>query len=177
MTNRLYRKFLKSIKYQEPDYWKDKRFNGDEQPVVGVSWNDVNAYCDWLSRSNRDGHTFRLPSVAEWEWAAGRGVRIYPWGEEEPTTKLANFDGNVGQTTPVGSYPAGATPDGLMDMAGNVFEWCEDWWDEKEKTYRVLHGGSWGSYAGWLPCADRLRSNPVRRNVNVGFRVVHVPSH
>jgi hypothetical protein len=175
VTNRQYRKFVEETGYREPSYWKNKRFYGDEQPVVTVSWDDTQAYCKWLNRSSVDGHTYRLPFEAEWEWAAGRGDRKYPWGNEEPKPELANYAGNVGQTTPVGNYPAGATPDGLMDMAGNVFEWCEDWYDERKK-YRVLRGGSFGVVALWLLCSSRYWRYPNLRLNDIGFRVVRAPS-
>ncbi|RQW04556.1 NACHT domain-containing protein, partial [candidate division KSB1 bacterium] len=177
VTNQLYGIFMKETKHREPAYWKDKRFNGDDQPVVGVSWDDAKAYCDWLSQENKKGDKFRLPFEAEWEWAAGRGARKYPWGDDEPTPQLANYDGKIGNTTPVGSYPAGATPDGLMDMAGNVWEWCEDWYDAKKKVDRVLRGGSWYFNESGLLCSYRVRNNPYYRNYNFGFRLVRFPSH
>ncbi|RQW04567.1 NACHT domain-containing protein, partial [candidate division KSB1 bacterium] len=174
VTNRLYRLFLHEKKYRKPPYWNDKRFNGDDQPVVGVSWDDANAYCDWLKHKNKKGGKFRLPSEAEWEWAAGRAERTYPWGEKEPTPERANYAGKVGQTTKVGNYPAGATLDGLMDMAGNVWEWCEDWSDEQDKRFRVLRGGSWASAADELSCSNRDGSNQEDCYKNFGFRVVRV---
>ncbi|MBN1560842.1 SUMF1/EgtB/PvdO family nonheme iron enzyme [candidate division KSB1 bacterium] len=177
VTNRLYRKFLEGTKYREPEYWKDKRFNGDEQPVVGVSWNDAKAYCEWLTRSNPDGQEFRLSYESEWEWAAGRGVRNYPWGNDLPTKMLANFGRNVGYTTQVGSYPAGATLDGLMDMAGNVWEWCGDKY-RQESDDRVLRGGSWSDNESMLQCSYRDGYYPSGRlRPVIGFRVARLPSH
>ena len=123
----------------------NKEFNGDNQPVVAVSWYAVRAYCFWLSCLDAvlkgDSHLediammaqiYRLPTEQEWEWAAGGNpdgsMRTYPWPEDkgEPNTKLANYNKNVGAPTPVGRYPEGATPHGLMDMAGNVWEWMDD---------------------------------------------------
>ncbi len=145
--------------------------------MVKVSWDDAVAYCDWLTKTNNEhrkirllSRKFRLPTEAEWEWAAARGERIYPWGNEKPDHNRANYDGKVGHPTPVGSYPSGATPDGLMDMAGNVWEWCADWHD-KDKDRRVVRGGSWGSIENDLACSYRDRSNPDLRDNSVGFRV------
>jgi formylglycine-generating enzyme required for sulfatase activity len=149
VTNRLYRKFVKETGHRISTRWDDKRFNGDDQPVVGVSWDDVKAYCKWLTDKNKDKGIYRLPSEEEWEWAAGRGEREYPWGERIDH-KRANYDEKVGHTTPVGSYPSGATPDGLMDMAGNVWEWTGSLYRESGSGY-VLRGGSWGVDSGICP--------------------------
>lgn len=170
VTNHLYRQFVQATKHREPSYWDNKKFNGDDQPVVGVSWDDAVAYCDWLSKTDTENRKFRLPSEAEWEWAAGRGQRKYPWGNEEPDHNRANYDRKVGYATPVGSYPTGATPDGLMDMAGNIWEWCSDWYDE-EKSRRVLRGGSWVVTVNVLLCSYRNRDYPDYRFNDVGFRV------
>ena len=174
VTNEEYMEFVKKYNYSYPEYITDRKFNSNEQPVVGVNWFDAKMYCDWLN-SQQKGY-YRLPTETEWEWAASGGERKYPWGDDEPTPELANYGSKVGQTTPVGNYPAGATPDGLMDMAGNVLEWCEDWYDEQEK-YRVLRGGSWDDSASGLLCSDRLDSGPYGRLNVIGFRVVLVPSH
>ncbi|MGH7493814.1 MAG: SUMF1/EgtB/PvdO family nonheme iron enzyme [bacterium] len=142
----------------------DRKFNGEDQPVVDVSWYAARAYCLWLSELERASNgqatgrkqgastIYRLPREVEWERAAaGRqedgSLREYPWPKEkgEPNKKLANYERNIGQTTPVNRYPEGATPEGLMDMAGNVREWQENWYDA-EKTRRALRGGSWYGY-------------------------------
>lgn len=165
-------------------YDGDKRFNGDDQPVVGVSWFAATAYCHWLSElqkanskkkkenSDEAQSIFRLPTEEEWEWAAGGGKRIYPWGDKEPDDTLANFGQKVGHTTPVGAYPAGATPEGLMDMAGNVWEWMENLYQE-DKDWRALRGGSWAYVSEGLRCAARGVRGPVSGGSDdVGFRVV-----
>jgi len=171
-------------------YDEDRKFNGEDQPVVGVSWYAARAYCLWLSeleeangKEQKEPSVFRLPTEIEWERAAaGRQEdgppRKYPWPKEkgEPNEKLANYYGRVGQTTPVGRYPEGATPEGLMDMAGNVWEWQENWYDDKEKLRRALCGGSWYYIFDYLRCTIRLRDIFDVRDDNVGFRVVRAQS-
>ncbi len=163
----------------------EKKFNGDDQPVVGVSWYAARAYCFWLSGLQREGGLYRLPTEVEWEWAAagrepGNKLREYPWptSKGEPSPELANFGENVGVTTPVGRYPEGATPEGLMDMAGNAWEWMDNWYD-KDQDCRVLRGGSWHYQSGVLRCAARLGGYPWGSWSFGGFRVVRVavPSH
>ena len=158
----------------------DRKFNKDDQPVVGVSWYGARAYCLWLSMLS--GEEYRLPTEQEWEWAAGGKreqpekvlkVNTYPWGDEpEPTPKHANFGQNEGATTPVGRLPDGATPEGLYDMAGNVWEWMENWYDD-DKDWKALRGGSWFNAPGDLRCAARYGLNPDSWYGNsIGFRVV-----
>ncbi|MEK7729827.1 MAG: SUMF1/EgtB/PvdO family nonheme iron enzyme, partial [candidate division KSB1 bacterium] len=171
-----------------PDKFKSQRdaerkFNGEEQPVVGISWYAARAYCLWLSEmqpatSNQQPAIYRLPQEIEWERAAAGRLedgpsRKYPWPNEkgEPNEKLANYDGKVGQTTPVGRYSEGATPEGLMDMAGNVWEWQENWYNEKKEA-RALRGGSWVNSSDILPCAVRYDHLPVSQWFGYGFRLV-----
>ncbi len=164
-------------------YDEDRKFGGDDQPVVGVSWYAAQAYALWLSQLEGKPESYRLPNEIEWEWAAGgrqgdavQEVRKYPWPDDkgEPTPKLANFGMNVGATTPVGSYPEGVTPEGLYDMAGNVWEWTDSWWDDSGSR-RVLRGGCWHDAAEFCRSAYRRSDTPVRRNSDVGFRLVFVP--
>jgi formylglycine-generating enzyme required for sulfatase activity len=160
----------------QPRYWDDSEWNGDEQPVNGVTWYEAMAYAAWLSAQT--GEDYRLPSEAEWEKAAcGTGERIYPWGNETPNEERTNSDRNVGRTVPVGSYPAGASPYGALDMAGNVWEWTrsayrdypydandgrEDISDPAGKLF-TLRGGSWWSDETYVRCAARLRNDPSSR--------------
>ncbi|MCU0287150.1 MAG: formylglycine-generating enzyme family protein, partial [Acidobacteria bacterium] len=166
-------------------YDDDKKFNGDDQPVVGVSWYGARSYCLWLSCLHKQKMDYRLPSEVEWEWAAaGRAadgkLRKYPWPDSkgEPTPKLANYDENVGATTPVGRYPEGATPEGLMDMAGNAWEWMDNWFN-KDEDCRSLRGGSWDVLSDLLPCMARGLVIPRDYWLGSGVRVVclFVPGH
>ena len=190
-----YKGFVTYLGNPDPAQWAntlrskfddDKRFNGDDQPVVGISWYAATAYCHWLttvetfrrnvSTPGNSSTVFRLPTETEWEWAASGGNREYPWGDEKPDDTRANYGRKVGQTTPVGAYPAGATLEGLMDMAGNIWEWMENWYDN-DKVARALRGGSWNYTTDYLRCAARLFWLPGDRSSYVGCRVVCVASH
>lgn len=168
----------------------DKRFNAQDQPVVAISWYAARAYCFWLSclkiAAERGEHIvsvpvdelagiYRLPTEEEWEWAAYGNpdgtTREFPWPVEKgkPSPELANYGENVGFTTPVGRYPDGATPLGLMDMAGNAWEWMENFFD-KDNDVRAMRGGSWSNVVDVLRCSVRGYSYPrIHRDSN-GFR-------
>ncbi|MFM7202589.1 MAG: formylglycine-generating enzyme family protein, partial [Myxococcota bacterium] len=152
-------------------------------------WYEAEAFCRWMTQkwSLKEGRrVVRLPSEAEWEYAArGKEGRRYPWGNDELTTERANFhETGLGQTSPVGALPLMATPEGVHDMAGNVWEWCEDWYGKYPNSVkinpsgsltgsiRVLRGGSWSIDASDLRGADRHGDGPSNRYINVGFRVV-----
>ncbi|ACF43030.1 SUMF1/EgtB/PvdO family nonheme iron enzyme [Pelodictyon phaeoclathratiforme] len=158
----------------------NRKFNRDEQPVVGVSWYAARAYCLWLSMLAGDPESYNLPAEQEWEWAAGGQrhkpqevleVSPYPWGEELPTPKHANYGLNEDATTPVGNYPDGKTPEGLFDMAGNVWEWMDNKY-KKNTSARALRGGSWNNNPDFLRCSARYLSHPALRVGYFGFRVV-----
>ncbi len=152
--------------------------------MVNVSWYEAAAFCDWAG--------FQLPTEAQWERAArGTEGRKYPWGVEEADPQRLNFgDSQIGHPTPVGIYPLGNTPEGICDIAGNVWEWCQDWYGKyassavrnpqgpTQATYRVSRGGSWADGAGDCRSAYRgLWFEPDSCLGGVGFRVVAaVPS-
>jgi formylglycine-generating enzyme required for sulfatase activity len=171
---------------------KDSLRGEDDHPVVSVTWYDVLAYGRWLSE--KSGLPVRLPSEAEWEKAArGTDGRIYPWGDEVPDENRCNYGGKVGGTTPVGDYsPAGDSPYGCADMAGNVWEWTRSLWGEKpdfqypydpedgrEDTQstglRVVRGGSWYFIRLSARCAARSRYDPRYRWYLSGFRILVAP--
>jgi len=193
VTNAEYQAFVKATGRPEPmgiglvegkfvaDFrpWRDSQFNKPNQPVVCVGWEDAEAYAKWAGK--------RLPTEAEWEKAA-RGAtdaRAYPWGDDAPDCTLANADNCEKDTTQVGSYPTGASPYGVMDMAGNVFEWTNDWYsagyyytspDSNPQGPTsgmgwVLRGGAFEAYWQWERVAKRYyRGTFDFSNVDIGFR-------
>jgi formylglycine-generating enzyme required for sulfatase activity len=140
----------------------------DDHPVVQVSWDDAQAFCDWAGLA--------LPTEEQWEKAArGSDGRLWPWGDVSPTPQLCNFNRNVGDTTPAGQYsPKGDSPYGCADMAGNVREWTASWYRENET--RALRGGAWGSVAKLTRAADRNNMDPRLRYNFLGFRVAELLS-
>ena len=153
--------------WEAPDDWEDQ-LEHRNRPVTGVSWYEAGAYCKWLARNTGNG--YRLSKSDEWEAAATSSAGDYPWGKAKPSEELLNFDGSVGCPTPVGVYPAGAAPGGHLDMAGNVWEWCEDLY-KKGGSSRVLRGGSWGNSAGLCRSAFRFSDPPDARYDFIGFRL------
>ena len=149
VSNTRYRRFVEATGHEAPVCWGNAAFAAGDQPVVGVAWSDAVAYARWAGG--------RLPTEAEWEYAArGGDGRRYPWGAELPDEQLAVFmlDHSLA-TRPIGSCPRGASPFGALDMAGNVPEWCSDWYGAyasgpqvdpggpETGTLRVARGGSW----------------------------------
>ncbi len=187
VTNQQYAIFVKATGREAPRYWPGGRIpEGREyHPVVYVSWHDAVAYCHWLSE--KTGQVWRLPTEAEWEKAA-RGIdgRIYPWGNQKPNRTLCNYNMHVGRTTQVGKYPDGVSPFGIYDMAGNVWEWCMDWYDAtyyakspkanptgpNHGKYRVLRGGAWNSDFKTVRSAFRHILIPTTVDYYFGFRCV-----
>jgi hypothetical protein len=165
--------------WTEPSSWRDSEFNGAEQPVVGVSWYEAVAYCLWLSE--RTGETIMLPTEAQWQYAAqGDDGRAYPWGNDWDASRCNNNVDIKGilKTTPVLQYEGkGDSPFGVVDMAGNVWEWCltarESGSDDVNGTdNRVMRGGSWVyDNVDFFRCNFRIGFYPVFRDGGWGFRL------
>ena len=170
----------------------DKGWGGGRRPVINVSWTDAQGYATWLSKET--GQTYRLPSEAEWEYAARAGTTTANWWGDDiqrGTEVMANCDGcgsewDLTKTAPVGQFAANAF--GLHDMHGNVWEWTQDCWhgsyvgapkdgaaweatEGGDCTFRVVRGGSWFGEPAWVRSAFRNRLNPGSRNLGYGFRL------
>jgi len=162
---------------EEPEWgWKD------DHPVVNVNCDDAVAYCRWAGG--------RLPTEAEWEKASrGTDGRTYPWGGNVPNSDYANYDKLVGETTPVGSYPKGEGPYGVLNMAGNVWDWCSDWYDNdyyknspefnpegpSSGSHHVIRGGSWFNGPKGLRTFMRAYGAPDEKTSYLGFRLARTP--
>ena len=179
ITNAQYERFVASTGYKKPGHWiggvvpQKKK----EHPVTYIDWNDANAFANWCGAS--------LPSEAQWEKSArGSDGRLFPWGDEEPTNEDANFGNSIGDTTEVGTHKSGASIFGVLDLAGNVWEWTSS--IHREYPYnsndgredvnlwgaRVVRGGNYLSAAKNIRCADRHSIYPTARDIYIGFRVV-----
>ena len=152
-------------KIDNPALWHDSKWNASTQPVVGVSWFEADAFCRWAD--------CRLPTEQEWE-AAARGPKgnVYPWGDEWKNEICNTREAELRVTTPVGSFPSSVAKCGAHDMAGNVWEWCPSWWNEKKKESRVVRGGSWDNGSRVARSAVRYWLSPGYRDDGIGFRVV-----
>jgi serine/threonine-protein kinase len=184
VTNFEYQAFVQDMNHKPPRHWEGDQYPEElgDHPVVNVSWHNAVAYCEWLSE--KTGHPYRLPTEAEWEKAArGTDGQQFPWGDEWDESRGNTAEGGPGATTPVGQYsPDGDSPYGLADMAGNVWEWCADWFQAYEgnrfpdnaygEEYKVLRGGSWGRGARIARCSSRLNVAPDVFNDDIGFRCV-----
>jgi formylglycine-generating enzyme required for sulfatase activity len=171
VTVGLFKKFLKSSDYEpkEPIDWNKvyEYSPTGKHPMIYVSWHDATAYAKWAGK--------RLPTEKEWEFAARGGLKNkkYPWGDDLSIAhEYAHYDSwndGKGTTKPVGNLKPNGY--GLFDMAGNVWEWCQDWYSE-DKKYRVLRGGSWNLNPLYLRAANRGSNSPTITYGSNGFRCV-----
>jgi formylglycine-generating enzyme required for sulfatase activity/energy-coupling factor transporter ATP-binding protein EcfA2 len=200
-TNRAYWKYDKGWKWKnrkeitKPEYWDDPQWNLENHPVVGVSWYEADAYCEWLNKRLENGDwRFRLPTEAEWEKAASwddskKSKRVYAWGDEYEGQK-GNVDASgIGRTSAVGLFGNYPSPCGAMDMTGNVWEWCADWYNSEyyqksprenpqgppSGNLRSLRGCAFSDESVFARCASRNWNLPDFRLYAFGFRVVSFP--
>ncbi len=198
VTNAEYQTFIRQNKQQEPPrktgwFLREPPSDKLNHPVVGVSWHDALAYCNWLSVETR--RVYRLPSEAEWEKASrGTDSRRYPWGDTWETDR-AHFENE--DTAPVEAHPSGSSPYGCLDMVGNVQEWTSTLWGENRKVtaypypyqkidgredlnadehltkvYRIHRGGSFSDSQEKLTTSARNRALGKSATRERGFRVV-----
>ena len=136
-----------SYGWTEPRYWGQRDFNEPDAPVMGVTWFEAVAFCQWLSAES--GQAITLPTEQQWQRAAqGDDGREFPWGNTDPVHGTCNYARHHDGTTPVTAYPASASPFGVMDMSGNVWELCRTGWqtgttDLEGSEQRIVRGGSW----------------------------------
>jgi formylglycine-generating enzyme required for sulfatase activity len=183
VTRSEYRDFLAATGHPIPPFWHDPHFQDPRQPVVGPSWYDAVAYCQWLSGAS--ARRYRLPTEAEWERAAQGGAddAVYPWGQAAPET-LPNYSSRwTAGPEPVGLYAP--NPFGLFNMCDNVHEWCADWYDARyyesaaarnpqgppNGTRRASRGGSWRHHVKVSRCAARSSIPPEFKYADYGFRL------
>ena len=182
-----YAKYLEVTDKEAPPEWDImNQPRHQKRPVVNVSWSDAASYCKWAGK--------RLPTEAEWEKAArGTDGRLYPWGNEAPTRLHANFGkkewANHMALVPVGMFEMGKSPYGVYDMAGNAWEWVNDWYDhdyyKKSPTKnpqgpttgksKVVRGGNWLYVQEFLRSSFRFNADPSSRQFGYGFRCAKTP--
>ncbi|MEE3259670.1 MAG: formylglycine-generating enzyme family protein [Candidatus Latescibacterota bacterium] len=180
VTNQEYREFVQCTGHRPPITWQRGTFSAGtgKHPVVNVSWQDARDYADWRCA--------RLPAESEWEKAArGTDERSYPWGTRFTEGEQCNGNNQIGTTTPVDEYPNGRSFYGVWDMAGNVYEWCQDYFDEEYYKRspatnpkgaeggqeRVVRGGSYQETRAALRSTARMSTSEVAIRDNTGFRL------
>ncbi len=175
--------------YRQPEFLDDTRFNNPAQPVVGVTWFEARAYCNWLTANAADGLVYRLPTEAEFEAAArGKKGRQFPYGKTFDSARCNTFESHIRRTTPVGVFD-NTTPEGAFDLSGNAYTWTTSIYDQEKFPYpyrsddgredisasgvkRVLRGGSWFVSLGSARAVYRDFSHPANRYGLIGFRLV-----
>ncbi|MEA2011794.1 MAG: SUMF1/EgtB/PvdO family nonheme iron enzyme [Verrucomicrobiota bacterium] len=147
-------------------------------PVVNVSWKDASAYCRWLWKTTKK--QYRLPTAREWEKTArGTDGRTYPWGNKKPNNELACYKGGAikGRTARIGAFPKGQSPHKCYDMAGGVWEWCVDRFEDDSRDPHLMMGGSWLATSDFCKTYSQCICYPPTRRLNyVGFRIVLILS-
>jgi iron(II)-dependent oxidoreductase len=161
VTNRHYADFMTATGHAAPLFWKDQRWNKPDFPVVGISYRDAEAYARWAGK--------RLPTEEEWERAArGTDERIWPWGDDFDQRRCNSKEWNAGCTTEVGKFPAGDSPVGASDMAGNVWQLTSGGWEGFGKAIR---GGSYQNSAAYCRTTCRWGIDPdIKGSTWLGFR-------
>lgn len=169
--------------WTEPYYWQDRQWNSTNHPVVGVSWYEAVAYCNWLSEMT--GEHIMLPTEQQWQRAVqGDDGRIYPWGNEWDCQRCNNSVNpcSSNQTTPVTAYEGkhkGDSSFGVVDMTGNVWEWCSTTFETTspeyaERDFRVIRGGAWDyDDVEEFLVENRGRGDALWRSFSIGFRLVY----
>ena len=186
VTNRMYRACMAANKCDPPinNDTENPNFTAGgalDLPAIYVNWYNAQKYCAWVGGA--------LPTEAQWEKAArgSKDGRVYPWGDQDPNPSMLNFNNLLGITTISGSYPMGASPYGLLDMAGNVRQWVSDWYQSDyysvapdrnppgpaTGTKKVLKGGGWTDPANYVRISSRLTHLPDSAGYNRGFRCAH----
>jgi formylglycine-generating enzyme required for sulfatase activity len=178
-----YAEFLAATKIPPPPTWNDHKFNRPDHPVTAVSWFDAVAYCDWLSQLT--GDRYRLPTEAEWEYAARGSLEgsLFPWGDDAPTSRPNYSERWHNGPEPVRQSPPNAF--GLYEMCENVHEWCSDWFDPyyyavssarnprgpESGNRKSSRGGSWRHHVKISRCSTRSSIPPDFKYADYGFRV------